>query len=124
MWLTTGAVLGLLAVGLGAFGAHGLRERLTPDMLAIYETGARYQMFHALAMVAVASLAHRRRLPGLGGAANFFFLLGVIIFSGSLYALSLTGVSRWGAVTPIGGVCLMIGWALLAWTGLRLRNRG
>ena len=110
-----GAVLGFLSVALGAFGAHALRDRLDPAMLAVFETGVRYQFLHALALLFVGTQAQdpRRAKVRLSGA---LFVAGVAIFSGSLYALALTGVLLWGAVTPFGGVCLLAGWAVLAWS--------
>lgn len=113
-----GAVCALIAVAAGAFGAHALAERLTPDRLATFETGARYQMYHAFALIAAAWAAGR--WPGsMAGTAAMFFLVGIVVFSGTCYALAL-GSPRWlGAVTPLGGVSLMIGWALLAFTALR-----
>ena len=113
-----GAVCALIAVAAGAFGAHALAERLTPDRLATFETGARYQMYHAFALIAAAWAVGR--WPGsMAGTAAVFFLVGIVVFSGTCYALAL-GSPRWlGAVTPLGGVSLMIGWALLAFTALR-----
>jgi uncharacterized membrane protein YgdD (TMEM256/DUF423 family) len=109
-----GAVLALLAVAGGAFGAHALAARLPPDRLATFEIGARYQMYHALALLAVAWAATRWSTPLLG-AAGWLFVAGIVVFAGSLYALAL-GAPRWfGAITPIGGVCFLVGWALLAW---------
>jgi uncharacterized membrane protein YgdD (TMEM256/DUF423 family) len=113
-----GTVLAGLAVGLGAFGAHALKAKLSAPDLAIFETGVRYQMYHALALLAVAWAAARWEGP-LTNAAGWLFLAGVILFSGSLYALVLTG-HRWlGAVTPFGGLAFLAGWALLAWTAFR-----
>ena len=117
-FLVTGAVSAFVAVALGAFGAHGLRSRVTADMLAVFETAARYHMYHALALLGVAWATSR----GLGGAtaAGFLFLAGTVLFSGSLYLLTLTG-HRWlGAITPFGGACFLAGWAVLAvaaWRG-------
>lgn len=109
-----GAKLALLAVALGAFGAHALRARLSPEDLAIFETGVRYQMYHALALFAVAWAASQ--WPGTAvNAAGWMFIVGVLIFSGSLYALVLTDTRWLGAVTPVGGVVLILGWGLLAW---------
>lgn len=113
-----GAMCALLAVAAGAFGAHALAARLTPDRLATFETAARYQMYHAFALIAAAWAA--QRWPGSSaGTAGLFFLAGIVVFSGTCYALAL-GSPRWlGAVTPLGGVSLMIGWALLALAALR-----
>ncbi len=119
LFLLFGAVSGLLSVAFGAFGAHGLRTRLSPDMLAVFETGARYQMYHALALLAVAAAIGR-----LGDArpllvAGWCFTLGIVLFSGSLYALALSGVSGLGAITPIGGLAFLLGWGALVVMGLR-----
>ena len=114
-----GSVVAGLAVAAGAFGAHGLKERLTPDMLVIFETAARYQMYHGLALLAAAWGAGRWP-GGASTAAGWLFLAGVLVFSGSLYALSLSGVRWLGAITPIGGVCFLAGWvalAIAAWKG-------
>ena len=117
-FLLLGALSAGLAVALGAFGAHGLRARLSPADLATFETGARYQMYHALALLAVAWVA--AQVPGaLPRAAGWLFVAGTVVFSGSLYVLVLTG-QRWlGAVTPIGGVAFLAGWICLALAALR-----
>jgi uncharacterized membrane protein YgdD (TMEM256/DUF423 family) len=108
-----GALSAFVGVAAGAFGAHGLKSRLGEDLLAIFETGVRYQMYHALALLAAAWAASRWP-GGLTTAAGWLFVAGTVIFSGSLYALSLTG-QRWlGAVTPIGGLALLAGWLCLA----------
>lgn len=109
-----GGVFGGLAVMAGAFGAHGLRGRLSPDLLSVFETGARYQMYHALALIAVALLLERRPSGPLR-ASGWCFAGGTVVFSGSLYLLALTGTGWWGAVTPLGGVALIVGWGLLAY---------
>ncbi len=112
-FLLAGAVAGLIAVGFGAFGAHGLRGRLTPEMLAVFETGVRYHMYHALALLLTAAL-----IPHVQGkamaAAGWLFIAGIVLFSGSLYLLAVTGVTILGAITPIGGVAFLAGWACLA----------
>ncbi len=115
-FLVAGAVSAFLSVGAGAFGAHALRARLAPDLLAVFETGARYQMFHALALLAVAWAVER--WPGAAGA-GWLFLAGTVLFSGSLYALALTGARGLGAVTPVGGLAFLAGWLWLAWSALR-----
>src|SRR5262249_18231561 len=112
-----GSVAAFLAVTLGAFGAHGLRGRLTPDMLAVFETGVRYHMYHALALLLTAAIAPR--LPGKAiVAAGWLFVAGIVLFSGSLYVLAVTGVTALGAITPIGGVAFLAGWAALAFAAL------
>jgi len=109
-----GSLMALLAVVFGAFGAHALRARLSPGDLAIFETGVRYQMYHALALFAVA-WAVSRWPSGATTVAGWLFVVGVLVFSGSLYVLVLTG-QRWlGAVTPLGGLALVCGWACLGW---------
>jgi uncharacterized membrane protein YgdD (TMEM256/DUF423 family) len=114
VFFALGAVSACIAVGLGAFGAHGLRARLVPDMLAVFEIGVRYQMYHALGLLGVAWAAHR--WPGTAAtAAGWLFVAGTLVFCGTLYALSLTG-QRWlGAVTPLGGAAFVAGWLALAW---------
>ena len=109
-----GAVFGALAVITGAFGAHGLRERLTPEDLATWEVAVKYQMYHALALMAVAAL----KAAGLqiGGSTAWLFVSGIVIFSGTVYALALGGPRWLGAVTPIGGLLLILGWVTLAWS--------
>ena len=104
----------------GAFGAHALRARLSPEMLAAFETAVRYQMYHALAILAVGLIVVR--LDGwLYRTAGWLFAAGIVLFSGSLYALALTGAPAWGMVTPVGGVCLLGGWVALA-AGLARRG--
>ena len=109
-----GALLAFLAVGAGAFGAHALRERLTPDLLEVFETAARYQMYHALALFAVAWGVDRWP-GGVTTAAGWLFVAGIVLFSGSLYLLSLSGVRWLGAITPFGGLAFLAGWLALAW---------
>jgi uncharacterized membrane protein YgdD (TMEM256/DUF423 family) len=111
-----GCAFALLGVAAGAFGAHGLRARLSAEMLAVWETAARYQLYHALALLAVALAAARWPAPGWS-AAGWLFAAGILVFSGSLYLLALTGVRWLGAVTPLGGLCFLAGWAVLAWAG-------
>ena len=112
-YLVLGAFSAGLAVALGAFAAHALKARLDPQALATFEVGARYQMYHALALLAVGLLAERRptRLLWVSGA---LFVTGTLLFSGSLYMLSLSGVRWLGAITPLGGVALLAGWITLA----------
>lgn len=118
LFFALGSALAGLAVLFGAFGAHALRASLSAEDLATFEIGVRYQMYHALALIVV-SWAIGRWDSGALTAAGWLFLVGIIVFSGSLYALVLSG-QRWlGAVTPIGGVALIAGWALLTWAALR-----
>jgi uncharacterized membrane protein YgdD (TMEM256/DUF423 family) len=117
-FLALGSISALIAVAAGAFGAHALRARFRPDLLAAFETGVRYQMFHALGLLGVAWAASR--LPrGLAAAAGWLFVAGTVLFSGSLYLLALTGARWLGAVTPVGGAAFLAGWACLAWAALR-----
>lgn len=109
-----GSISAFLGVALGAFAAHGLKTRLSTEMFNIFEVGVRYHMYHALALLAVA-WASSRWPGGSVTAAGWLFLVGTIIFSGSLYLLSLTGLRWLGAITPIGGAAFLIGWLLLAW---------
>jgi uncharacterized membrane protein YgdD (TMEM256/DUF423 family) len=113
-----GALVALVGVALGAFGAHGLRGTLGPADLATFETGVRYQVYHAFALFAVAWASSRWPSAAVT-AAGWLFVAGVVVFSGSLYVLVLSG-QRWlGAVTPLGGLCFLVGWALLGWSALR-----
>ncbi len=134
-FLVLSAIFAFVAVAAGAFGSHALRGKLTEERLNTFETAVRYQLWHALALFAVVfvdTLGPLRRVGRTGyvfitrliafrpftlpGAlAGWLFVAGVLLFSGSLYALALTGARRWGAVTPFGGVCLLAGWASLAW---------
>lgn len=117
-FLALGALSAGLAVALGAFAAHALKARLEAQLLAAFEVGARYQMYHALALVAVGLLAERRA-SRLLGASGGLFLAGTVLFSGSLYALSLTGIRGLGAITPFGGVAFLAGWLCLAAAALK-----
>jgi uncharacterized membrane protein YgdD (TMEM256/DUF423 family) len=122
-----GAIFGFIGVALGAFGSHALRSKLTPDRVATFETGVRYQMWHALALFVVViveawtpsggsssfTLVADRGGAPLLFAAGWLFAGGIVLFSGSLYALAVTHNRAWGAVTPFGGTCLLLGWAML-----------
>jgi len=120
-WFALAALILFLAVAAGAFGAHGLRDKLDAYSLSVYEKAVFYQFIHAMALLVVAGL----------GLANVFsavqvqpigvlFLSGIIFFSGSLYALALSGVKMLGAITPIGGICFLLGWLMLAWKSWNL----
>jgi uncharacterized membrane protein YgdD (TMEM256/DUF423 family) len=111
-----------IAVSAGAFGAHALRARLEPRLLEVFETGARYQMYHALALVAVAWVASRLPTGEAGAAtlAGWLFVSGTVLFSGSLYAMAFTGIRGLGAITPLGGVCFIAGWVALGVAASRL----
>lgn len=123
IFLILGSMLAMTAVAAGAFGAHALRSRTTPELLAVYETGARYQMYHALGLLILAWVASRWPSP-LITAAGWLIFAGALIFAGSLYLLTLTGVRWLGAITPIGGVCLIAGWGSLALAAWRGAGRG
>lgn len=108
-----GAISAALAVAAGAFGAHALRARVEPRMLEVFETAARYQMYHALALFAVAWSITRGGAT-MASAAGWLFIAGTVLFSGSLYAMTFTGARALGAITPLGGVCFIAGWVCLA----------
>lgn len=113
-----GALSAFVAVAAGAFGAHALKARVSPDMLAVFEVGVRYQMYHAFALFACAWAA--QRWPGLlVGSAAVLFVAGTLVFSGSLYALAVTGARWLGAITPLGGLALLAGWLCLAGAALK-----
>ena len=117
--LVLGALLSFVAVALGAFGAHALKARLPADMLAVWQTAVQYHGWHALALIAVGLLL--LALPGRAGFgfAGWLFVAGIVLFSGSLYALALTGVKELAAVTPVGGLAFLAGWLVLAWSAWR-----
>ncbi|MFM1654556.1 DUF423 domain-containing protein [Brevibacillus sp. B_LB10_24] len=110
-FLIIGGILAFLSVALGAFAAHALKSKLTPDRLAVFQTGAQYQMYHALALLLTGMLADRS--AALLVTAGWFFVIGIILFSGSLYALAASGIRKLGAITPLGGLSFLIGWLLL-----------
>ncbi len=114
----SGAIAAFVGVALGAFGAHSLRTKLSPDMLNIFEVGVRYQVYHAFGLIAVAWATTRWPEANLN-AAGWAFIIGIVIFSGSLYLLSLTDIRWLGAITPIGGLAFLIGWAILVWSVAR-----
>ena len=121
-WTATGAFLMALAVALGAFGAHGLRNRLDAYSLSVYEKAVFYHFIHALGILLVAVLARTGTFPLVSQSRVAWFLfLGIIIFSGSLYALAISGIRMLGAITPIGGLCFIIGWLLFAYYAVRSR---
>ncbi len=115
LFLLLGSLLAGLAVALGAFGAHALRDRLGADLLNTFETAVRYQMYHALAMLAVGLIISRFPSSLFIPASGWLFLAGIILFSGSLYLLCFTGIRWLGAITPLGGVAFILGWLALAW---------
>ncbi|HEY7608377.1 MAG TPA: DUF423 domain-containing protein [Alphaproteobacteria bacterium] len=118
-WLFIAAASGFLAVAAGAFGAHALQTRLDAQALQAFETGARYQMYHALAM-GLAAFAIRGGAARAAGAAAALFLAGSVLFSGSLYFMALSGVRMAGLVTPFGGLAFLGGWAALAYAAFKI----
>jgi len=116
VFITFASLSGCLAVGLGAFGAHALRDRLSADMLQVFQTGVSYHMYHALALLGVGILLARFSTDGSTWltAAGWLFIAGAVLFSGSLYLLALTGTTWLGAITPLGGVAFLAGWLALA----------
>lgn len=118
LFFLLGTLFAGLGVGFGAFGAHELRSTLSSEDLATFETGVRYQMYHALALIGVAWAASRWESAAVV-AAGWAFVAGIVIFSGSLYLLVITGPRWLGAITPIGGVAFLVGWVLLVWTAIR-----
>ena len=112
VWVGLGSLFAAIGVGLGAFGAHALKTRLSPEDLAIFEVGVRYQMYHALALIGVGAVAMRIDSTPLK-IAGWAFVFGILVFSGSLYALALSGVGVLGAITPLGGLLFLFGWACL-----------
>lgn len=120
LFLVLASVNGFLAVALGAFAAHGLKNIVTPELLNTFQTGAQHHMYHALALFGVGLLALYYPNQSAVRISGYLFMAGIIVFSGSLYVLSLTGIRWLGAITPIGGAAFLAGWGLLAWTMLRL----
>jgi len=107
------------AVALGAFGAHALRARLAPDLASVYQTAVQYHFWHALGLLGVAILLAQRPASAALAAAGWLLVAGIVLFCGSLYALAITGVRGFGAVTPLGGVAFLAAWAALAWAAWR-----
>ncbi|WP_028079914.1 DUF423 domain-containing protein [Solimonas soli] len=118
LWLSIGALYGFLGVAFGAFGAHALRARLSPDLLAVWKTAVEYQFYHAGALLLIGLWLRAQQSPALQ-VAGVCFALGVLLFSGSLYALALSGVRGLGAVTPLGGLLFLVGWLALFVAALR-----
>jgi len=115
--ITTAALMGFLSVAAGAFGAHALKQKLSPEMLSVFEIGVRYQMYHTFAIFTAVWLSAQFS-SDLFLYSGWLFVLGTVIFSGSLYALALTGIKTFGAITPIGGLILLAGWAIMAYGAL------
>jgi len=121
-FFASGALSAFIAVAAGAFGAHGLKGRLSAEMLPVFEVGVRYQMYHAFALIAAAWV--QSKWPSLIAATGgWLFLIGTLLFSGSLYLLSMSGVAWLGAITPLGGLAFLAGWACMAWAALRASAR-
>lgn len=120
--IAVASAFGFLGVALGAFGAHALRARLAPELLAVYQTGVQYHLVHAVALLAV-GVWRERGGPALAATAAQLFAAGIVLFSGSLYALAASGVRVFGAITPFGGAAFLAGWVLLFWAAWR-RHRG
>jgi uncharacterized membrane protein YgdD (TMEM256/DUF423 family) len=112
IFVLLGGISGFLAVAFGAFGAHALRARISADMLEVYKTGVNYHMAHALALILVGILAARTPDNALLRGSGWLFVAGIVLFSGSLYVLAISGVRGFGAVTPLGGLCFLAGWVL------------
>ena len=120
LFITLASLSGMLAVALGAFGAHGLRNRLDDYLMGVFETAVQYHFYHALALLAVGVIALSQPQTVMLKSAGWLFFLGTLVFSGSLYLLALTGVKWLGAVTPLGGLAFIAGWACLAAVGWKL----
>jgi uncharacterized membrane protein YgdD (TMEM256/DUF423 family) len=118
IFFAIGAASALIGVAAGAFGAHGLKSRLGAEMLDVFEVGVRYQMYHAFALIA-AAWAYTKWPGGLIVTSGWLFVAGTLLFSGSLYLLSLSGIKWLGAITPFGGLAFLAGWACLAWAILK-----
>ncbi len=119
IFLVLGSLNALLSVALGAFGAHALKTRLSADMLAVYQTGVQYHMIHALGLILIAIVSEKLGNSSLAVASGWTLFIGIILFSGSLYALSLSGIKILGAITPLGGVAFLLGWGLLAFAAMK-----
>lgn len=113
LFIAIAALLGLLSVALGAFGAHALKSRLATEQLAVFQTGVQYQMYHALALLGTGIWLNIQPTRGLLNIAGWLFIVGIILFSGSLYALTLSGMRKLGAITPLGGLAMIVGWLLI-----------
>lgn len=120
LFITLASLSGMLAVGLGAFGAHGLRNRLDDYLMGVFETAVQYHFYHSLALLAVGVIALSQPHTVMLKSAGWLFLIGIAVFSGSLYILALTGTKWLGAITPLGGLAFIAGWACLAAAGWKL----
>ena len=115
LFLTLAGINGFLAVGIGAFGAHALSDRLTPELTSTFQTGVQYHMFHTLALFGVGLLLLTLPQAALPRISGYLFTLGIVLFSGSLYVLAITGIRWLGAITPLGGLCFLAAWGCLVW---------
>jgi uncharacterized membrane protein YgdD (TMEM256/DUF423 family) len=113
LFLALGSVNAFLAIALGAFGAHGLKNKLTADMLAVYQTGVQYHMYHALALILIALVSDKVGTASYVQWSGWLMIIGIVLFSGALYTLSISGVKTLGAVAPLGGLAFLAGWLLL-----------
>ncbi len=118
VWIQLGSLFMFLAVAFGAFAAHALKTRLAADLIGVFEVGVRYQAYHALGLFVVAWLSDRNGGAAIN-AAGWAFTIGIVVFSGSLYALAVTGVRWLGAITPLGGLAFLVGWLLVGWAALK-----
>jgi uncharacterized membrane protein YgdD (TMEM256/DUF423 family) len=118
VFLVIGALSAFIGVAAGAFGAHGLKGRISPEMLSVFEVGARYQMYHAFALI-IAAWVQTKWPSSLVTIGGWFFVIGTIFFSGSLYLMSVTGARWLGAITPLGGLAFLSGWVCIAWSAWR-----
>jgi uncharacterized membrane protein YgdD (TMEM256/DUF423 family) len=116
-WIIIAGISGFLAVALGAFGAHGLRNILSPEMIEIYKTGVLYHLIHSVVLLSLASAGNR-----YFNISKWFFLSGIILFSFSLYLYAITGTMVFAIITPIGGVCFLLGWLSMIWIAVKLKN--
>ncbi len=119
LFAALGSINGFLAVALGAFGAHGLRGKIDDQLLSSYQTGVQYQMFHAAALLIIAFLSTKLPSSGLVAGAGWALFIGIVLFSGSLYVMALTGIRSLGMITPLGGISFLIGWTLLLLAALK-----
>jgi uncharacterized membrane protein YgdD (TMEM256/DUF423 family) len=119
LFVLLGSVNAFLSVALGAFGAHYLKQKLTPDKLDVFQTGVHYHMIHAIALILIALFSEKLANSSMVNASGWAIFIGIILFSGSLYALSLTGLKFFGPITPLGGLSFLVGWILLAIAALK-----
>lgn len=120
LFLALAGLSGFLGVGIGAFGAHALKDKLTPELATIFQTGVQYHLVHTLALFGVGLLVLLMPQASIPRVSGYLFMAGIVLFSGSLYILAITGVRWLGAITPLGGVCFLTAWALLAWFAFTL----